>query len=115
MYEFASTTMTVLPRREGYTIADVALNGTHSMLLDLGEGLHVLAGEIVAIQALAEAMDFRRHFRKAGDPCATVMLRGGQELTAFRSAEELRADWERSLLAFNPADRVAPADALRLA
>jgi hypothetical protein len=67
------------------------------MLLDLGEGVHVLASEVIAVQALAEARDFRRRFRKMGDRCATVMLRGGHLLDAFREADDLLADWERSL------------------
>ncbi|HYW07615.1 MAG TPA: hypothetical protein VE913_11700 [Longimicrobium sp.] len=77
------------------------------MLLDLGEEVHVLASEVVAIQALPEAIDFRRHFKKQGDPSATVLLRGGQALHAFRQIGELRADWETSLRVFATCERVA--------
>jgi hypothetical protein len=96
--------------------APLASDGeTASLLLDIGEGTHVLAREVIAVQALAEAWDFRRRFRKLGDPRATVLLRDGQVLDAFREAGDLCADWERSLRAdrgtgpraFGLAERVA--------
>jgi hypothetical protein len=100
MYEFAPATLRVAPRHEGSTTAPFAADGqTPSMLLDVGEGMHVLASEVIAVQVLPAAADYRRRFRKMGDPRATVMLRGGQVLDAFREADELRADWERSLRA----------------
>ncbi len=113
MYEFAPAPLRVTARHDGSTSA--ADGQAASMLLDLGEGMHVLASEVIAVQALAETRDFRRRFRKRGEPFATVMLRGGQLLDAFREADDLRAEWERSLRedpawgprAFAPAERVA--------
>lgn len=110
MYEFAPTPIWMAPRHEAFAIAAPPADdtdGSASMFLDLGEGVHVLASEVIAVQALPEAIDFRRHFRKQGDPSATVMLRGGQVFHAFREVGELRAEWEGSLRVFPPRARVA--------
>lgn len=74
---------------------------TVSLLLDLGRGSHALVREIVAIQALADAGEWQRGYRRTDEPLASVILRGGLALPAFRAASELRDEWESSLIVFD--------------
>lgn len=60
--------------------------------------------EIVAIERVSEAEGWQRSYARKGQPLAMVTLRGGVVLSAFRCVEELRDDWERSLIFFDTSD-----------
>lgn len=87
--------------------AGARVGRTVSLLLDLGRGSHALVREIVAIQALADAGGWQRGFQRTDEPLASVILRGGLALPAFRPARELRDEWESSLVVFDPAELAA--------
>lgn len=113
MIELASARPKLTARQEGIaaTTADSRqerASRAASVLLDLGEGTSVLAGEVVAIQKAWGDVGWHGTFRRVGEPRATVTLRGGQVLPAYRRAEEIRDDWERSLQA-TPAPGIAAA------
>lgn len=100
----ASMTLNQAEAAKGGSFPAARSGRTVSLLLDLGRGSHVLVREVVAVQCLSAGGDWQSRFRQSDQPLATVILRGGAVLPGFRSVDELREEWERSLIVFDPAD-----------
>ena len=109
MIEFMPRLSATMPHAGGFSADEAPLGArsgrTVSLLLDLGRGSHALVREIVAIQAVADAGEWQRGFRRTDEPLASVILRGGLALPAFRPASELRDEWESSLIVFDVTER----------